>query len=68
MIDDRVVDVGLLTRGDLHRLGESFVQAWPLDRSSTFDGLLQAIDEADRELRREPEKHGEGHVALIART
>jgi hypothetical protein len=58
MIDDRVVDAGLLTRGDLHRLGQSFVQAWPVDRNSGFDGLLRAIDEAEQDLSREPDKPG----------
>jgi len=56
VIDDRVVAVGLLTEGDLHTLGQSFCRAWPVERSSTFDGLLQAIDEAERELWRERDK------------
>ena len=50
MIDDRNVSAGLLARDDLHAVGQSIAQAWPLDRSSTFDGLLEAIDDADRDL------------------
>lgn len=47
-----IVAVGLLTRNDLEVLGPSFTRLWPIDRSPEFDGLLQAIDEAERELRR----------------
>jgi hypothetical protein len=42
MIDDRTAAAGLLTR-DVDR------PAWPVDRSSTFDALLEAVEEADRE-------------------
>ena len=56
LIDDRVVAVGLLTNAELRALGQSFAGAWPVDRSSSFDGLLQAIDEADRELWRERDR------------
>jgi hypothetical protein len=49
MIDDRTVSVGLLARDDLHAVGQSIARAWPVDRSSTFDVLLEAIEVADRE-------------------
>jgi hypothetical protein len=49
MIDDRTAAVGLLTREDLRAVGQSIAQAWPVDRSSIFDALLEAIEEADRE-------------------
>ena len=51
MTDDRIIAVGLLTRRDLDALGASFTRAWPVDETPSFHGLLQAIDEADRELR-----------------
>lgn len=50
MIDDRTAAVGLLTRDDLHAVGQSIARAWPVDRSSVFDALLETIEEADREL------------------
>ena len=56
MIDDRTVAVGLLTRDDLRAVGQSIAQAWPVDRSSIFDALLEAIEKADREFLRAREE------------
>ena len=53
MANERIVAVGLLTERDLRQLGPAFQRAWPVDDTPCFSGLLQAIDEADRELRRE---------------
>lgn len=50
---DRIIAVGLLTQGDLDVLGPSFTRAWPVDETPCFSALLRAIDDADRELRRE---------------
>lgn len=47
-----IVAVGLLTRNDLDVLGPNFTRAWPVDEKPCFDGLLHAIDDADRELQR----------------
>jgi hypothetical protein len=47
-----VVAVGLLTRNDLDVLGPSFTRVWPVEETPCFDGLLSAIDNAERELRR----------------
>ena len=47
MLDDRVAAVGSLTRSDLHRLGQSLAQAWPVDQGPCFRRLLEAIDDAD---------------------
>lgn len=47
-----IVAVGLLTRNDLNVLGPSFTRVWPVDESPCFDGLLHAIDQADRDIRR----------------
>ena len=49
---ERVVAVGLLTQRELDLLGPSFTRAWPLDESPCFAELIQAIDEADKEMRR----------------
>ncbi|MBV9526867.1 hypothetical protein [Sphingomonas sp.] len=46
-----IVAVGLLTRTDLDVLGPGFTRLWPVDETPCFDGLLQAIDDADRDLR-----------------
>ncbi|MBV9841217.1 MAG: hypothetical protein JOY99_06750 [Sphingomonadaceae bacterium] len=49
----RIVAVGLLTATELARLGLGFDRAWPIDQTPCFDGLLRAIDEADRRLRQD---------------
>jgi hypothetical protein len=58
-----IVAVGLLTKNDLDVLGPSFTRVWPVDQTPCFNGLLQAIDEADSELRRRP---GDREEALEA--
>ena len=50
MPTQRIVAVGLLTENDLDLLGKAFSRSWPVDQSPCFEGLLQAIDDADREL------------------
>jgi len=52
----RIVAVGLLTQRDLDALGETFIRLWPVDETPCFSGLLLAIDEADRELRRDRDR------------
>ena len=52
MSTERIIAVGLLSQSDLDRLGSRFARAWPVDETPCFNGLLQAIDEADREFRR----------------
>ena len=51
MSEERIVAIGLLTEGDLQRLGDTFTRLWPVDRSTDFSDLLQEIDEADERLR-----------------
>ena len=53
MPQDRIVAVGLLTEFDLDRLGDTFSRLWPVDDVPCFEELLEAIDEADRQLRQE---------------
>lgn len=50
MLKDRIVAVGLLTQRDLDVLGSGFSRLWPVDETPCFSLLIQAIDEADREL------------------
>jgi hypothetical protein len=50
MTPERIVAVGLLTRRDLNLLGPTFSRAWPVEDTPSFNQLLRAIDEADREL------------------
>jgi len=50
MTRDRIVAVGLLTARDLETLGDGFDRLWPVDETPCFSQLLQAIDDADREL------------------
>ena len=55
---ERVIAVGLLAQKDLNVLGPSFKRAWPLEDVSCFSALMQAIDEAERELRRAQHQEG----------
>jgi len=50
---ERIVAVGLLTQRHLDRLGNSLERVWPVDQTPCFGALLQAIDEADRDVWRE---------------
>ena len=50
-MDERIVAVGLLTQQDLSLLGPTFQRAWPVeDAPSSFEELLRAIDQAERDL------------------
>lgn len=51
MAFEGIVAVGLLTRNDVDVLGPSFTRLWPVEETPCFDGLLRAIDDADREIR-----------------
>lgn len=52
MAEERIVAVGLLTQRDVEMLGHGFSRLWPVDQTPCFTDLLQAIDEADEELKR----------------
>ncbi len=57
MAHERIVAIGLLTQQDLSTLGPSFKLAWPVEDTPCFEGLLSAIDEADRALWRERDEN-----------
>ena len=48
---ERIVAVALLTRPELQALGSAFDRAWPVLDTPGLNGLLNAIDEADRRFR-----------------
>jgi hypothetical protein len=48
---ERVIAIGLLTQRDLDLLGPAFARLWPIEETPCFNGLLVAIDEADRAIR-----------------
>ena len=50
LADRRIVAVALLTEAELRGLGSTFERAWPIDETPCFQGLLDAIEEADRSL------------------
>jgi hypothetical protein len=50
LAQERIVAVGLLTQREVELLGHGFSRLWPVDETPCFQDLLQAIDEADREL------------------
>jgi hypothetical protein len=56
LANHRIVAVGLLTEHDLGLLGDGFSRAWQVDQTPCFAGLIDAIDEADRELWRERDR------------
>jgi hypothetical protein len=41
------------------RLGHAFERVWPVQETSLFSGLVRAIDDADRELRRRRKGQGD---------
>ena len=50
-----IVAVGLLTQRDVEVLGPTFARLWPVEEAPCFSQMLQAIDEADRKIRRRGE-------------
>lgn len=56
-MEEHIVAIGLLTRRDLNLLGPAFTRVWPVEDSPGFDGLLEAIDEAERELNPSRNRH-----------
>ena len=64
MPDERIVAVGLLTSREVHALGPAFDRLWPVEEAPSFSNLLQAIDEADREIRRAREKSAPARETL----
>lgn len=51
-----IVALALLTREQVKALGDNFELIYPIDETPCFGALLQAIDEADREIWRERDK------------
>jgi hypothetical protein len=51
-MSERIVAVGLLTKRDLSLLGPTFDRVWPVEESPSFNELLRAIDQADRDLQK----------------
>jgi hypothetical protein len=68
MARERIVAVGLLTQRNLDRLGTSLDQVWPIDKTPCFGALLQAIDEADREIWRERDAKASAQPARRTRS
>lgn len=50
MSEKRIVAVGLLTQEHLDMLGGTLTLVWPVEETPCFSSLLQAIDEADRQV------------------
>jgi hypothetical protein len=56
-MNERIVAVGLLTQRELNLLGPTFERVWPVEEApSSFEELLHAIDEAERELQEVPSR------------
>ena len=54
-----IVAVGLLTQREVNLLGPTFDRLWPVDEAPCFNELLEAIEQADREISR-PTKRSPG--------
>ena len=55
----RIVAVGPWPPRNTSLLGSMLAQAWPVDDTTLFDGLLNAIDEADHALERARSSSGD---------
>ena len=53
MDQEQIIAIGLLTQGDVDRLGPTFRRLYPVDETPCFGELLAAIDEADRRVWRD---------------
>jgi hypothetical protein len=51
LAQERIVAVGLLTQREVDLLGHGFSRLWPVDKTPCFTDLIEAIDEADEELK-----------------
>lgn len=60
MADEQIVAVALITRTQLDELGSSLQQFWLIDETPCFQGLLAAIDEAERNLWRSRDAQASG--------
>ena len=60
---NRIVAVALVTQPEVDRLGAAFKRACSIVDGPCFAGLLQALDEADRELWRERDREEEAAAA-----
>ena len=50
LTQNHIIAVGLLTKDDLERLGETLTRLWPVKDAPNFEQLLEAIDEAEQHL------------------
>ena len=50
---ENVIASGLLIQRNMELLGQRFARTWPVDETACFEGLLEAIDQTERELMRE---------------
>ena len=48
MTSGKIVAIALVTKSELQGLGAAFNRAWPVIHAPGLNGLLDAIDEADR--------------------
>jgi hypothetical protein len=56
MSERQIIAVGPPTQHELQLLGVGLSRAWPIDTTPCFEGLLQAIDGAEREMWRVRDK------------
>jgi len=56
MPSQRIVAVALLTQAELLGLGAAFNRAWPVVETPGLNGLLDAVDKADQQFRRQGDR------------
>lgn len=69
MADEQVVAVALVTQAQLDQLGSNLQRYWLIDDTPCFQGLLNAIDDAERDLWRSRDARetgsGDGHPKIV---
>lgn len=67
MSDRLITTICLCTDDERQLLGQGFSRAWPIDDTPCFQGLLQAIDDAERELWRRRDQEAAQTSAMPVR-
>ena len=64
----QITTICLVTDEELSLLGAQFSRAWPIEQTPCFPGLLQAIDDAERDMWRARECKQELEAAAMKLT
>jgi hypothetical protein len=62
---EHIIALGLLDGSDRNNMGPALARAYPLEETPCFGALLQAMDDADRELSRERDNLARSNVVAV---